>query len=217
MIDRLFEKIKKNEDYEFSVGKYSIDREIDGVFLIKRNKFVIFFHKDGIVYKLTEKWKDKDWSLHCHLYEKTINQNNFLIDIPISSTNIHRNHKIFNLSIVQRPGNSYGISFINDCINNQINNQYFLDYIDQTYIGIMHLNFIRKKYDSGVPIDIFDIYQRYQNHLGYFWVDFKEWDHPIENLIDKKIKTLYSVLNTVNNYELDKNLIMHKAESQWKL
>ena len=199
------------------VRDYSLEQTLDGLFMIRKGRFVIFFGNDGKVCKISTRFYNHDWDMHCRIYDRILKYNDCRIEIPLNQQTILDNTNKLSYTEVQRPGLEFGSVFTDDIANNKLDNNYFLDYIDQAAIVIDHLKNISVNYNTGVPIELLVPYKRNQDKFGFFWTDFKEWSASIKEFKRRKIFTLYYILTSLNNTFLDKKNIMDYATLKWKI
>lgn len=185
---------------------------------IYRDVTAVHVSNTGKCCKLTKIWKYQDWLAFTQLYNLSQDQKDFRIEIPLDYSIIDNEYLY---SEVQRPGFQVGLDFQYDIFENNIDEQYFKDYIDQTVTLFRNLKKVVESIDGcGYPEVGIPPTKRLRDKDGYFWSDFKKW-----NSTEKEFKErLRNDLN-VNLFYLEHNLgeisykdsIKNYAEEQWGL
>jgi hypothetical protein len=217
MINYLTNKIKyPNGIHQMRQGDYCIDHLINGTLLTCPGS-AILFNDHGKIHRLSlaGKCSTTDWELHCRLYDLISNDANCRIEIPVARQTVTIDNELYDYFEVQRPGSELGTGFLDDVADKIVDTEYFLQYISQVNTMLRYLSKLSKQHNSGIPGELLAPYKRYQDRVGIFWVDFKNWNIPLETFIEKKIRTLYLSLLSFNDVDLNIPLIMSTAESQW--
>jgi len=217
LIDTLLLKLYTSTNSELFFRDYILENTPDGLFMIRKDRFVIFFGNDGKICKISKRFYDHDWDMHCRIYDRILKYNDCRIEIPISNQTVLNNNIKLSYTEVLRPGLEFGNVFVDDIANNKLDNKYFLDYIDQAAIVINHLENLSSDYNTGVPIELLVPYKRNKDKFGFFWTDFKEWSASIKEFKRRKIFTLYYILVSLDYDFLDKKRIMYYANLKWKI
>jgi len=220
VLELLISKLQNYQDpknHLINQGSYYIE-ELDFGITMTNPTSVVFFQNDGKIIRLskTEKSTDFEWKLHCELANIVEKKSNCRIELPIRKDIIKVDDRCYYYLEVQRPGRELGINLLDEYEKNDIDTDYFLEYISQVTEMLDNLVTLGNKYDfHNLPMELLSPYKRNKDSYGYFWSDFKNWGHSIDKFIEKKIRTLYLTLLTFNSIDFDYNLIMYKAEKEW--
>jgi hypothetical protein len=191
-------------------GAYTWETTTDGVFLV-RDVCSIFFKNDGKIFKLTSQYQPNDWDLHCRLYERVIKYSDCNIEIPISSKFIDINGITFLYTEVQRPTTSYDSEIWQDAMLSNITDGYMLEWINHVSIILSHMKNVSDLLPRVLP-------KRLYNGTEHSWIDFKKWEIPVNQSINKNIGNLYRLmLRFESSYGilLNKQKIIMEAEKLW--
>ena len=211
MLDFLLDKIQNYNDpqlHSINQGEYYIDYLDQGI-LLSGPGSVVLFSNDGKIFRLGNRVNANDWNMHCALYETLIDNSSIRIEIPLSREVTQG----MDFTIIQRPNNQLGINFIDEIYLNNIDQTYFIDYVDQVSDMLYYIAPLVKKLELGYPTDLLAPFKRNKDDIGYFWIDFKRWNLNPSTFYEKKIRTLYLILLSLKN--IDPLPIMIKAESAW--
>lgn len=218
MIEPLIDRIVNYQDPKImpiNQGSYYIEIFDDVTYMTSPESIISFYH-NGKVIRLSLKCNNFEWKLHQDLYHLTKHDNNCRIEIPVDRKSIRIKNKEYHYFEIQRPNNELGIHFVDEILNSTPNTDYFLNYINDTAIVLGYIKkVLLQNNHSGVPRELLAPYKRNKDSLGYFWIDFKTWDFPLEKFIEKKIRTLYLTLLSIDS-NFDYNTIMKKAEKEWR-
>jgi hypothetical protein len=184
---------------------------------IYRDITAVHISNSGKCCKLTESnWKQDEWSAFLQLYELSQNEKSFRIEIPITSSITEDN---FFYSEVQRPAYQIGLDFQYDLFEKNLNEDYFVQYIDQTVILFKNLKKVISSLDGiGFPMVGIPPTKRLRDKDGYFWSDFKKWNLNEQEFRDRMKNDL-----NVTFFYIENNLgalpyvqvIKKYAEEQW--
>lgn len=214
-INFLIEKIKNYDDptnYKIHQGEYYIDYLKEGILLASPGS-VVLLEQNGKISRLGNRCNNNEWQMHCDLYETVSKHGIARMEIPIERKSVILDDLNLDYTLVERPNQQLGTGFFDDISSNILDDQYFLDYIDQVSIMLEYIIPLSKKHDLGLPTDLLGPYKRNKDDIGYFWIDFKRWNKSTEEFYEKKIRTLYLSLLTLGN--LDYKTIMTVAEKKW--
>jgi hypothetical protein len=191
-------------------GAYMWETTANGSFFW-RDIAATFFGNNGIVYKLTSQWMDNDWILHCKLFERISRFTDCNIEIPLSSKTIKINDITFLYTEVQRPTTEYDSEIWHDAMLSKINNTYMLEWIEHKTILLHHLNKVSPLLPRVFP-------KRISNGVEHAWIDFKKWEIPSNEYVNKNLGNLYRLmLRLESSYGilLDKHQLLKIAEKEW--
>jgi hypothetical protein len=224
----LIDKVFQNEKEGLAAcGLYVTEMQDYGVILrhtIKKKGFV--FTPNGEVHKVHNVIDEKEWDIHCDMYDafNLANLPNYTIEQPLHFEHIIINNIKMYYYVVSRP-NDLGIELIQDIANHEVTTDTFLEYIDGVTASFDIMYPVVKKHNVGFSGEVLSPYKRYRNQLGqYCWGDFKVWDCTLPRFYAKKIRTLYMLATAASiNYEnfninidIDVKQIMNVAENKWK-
>lgn len=193
--------------------KYIWERDEEGIFLWKDIN-AIYFHKSGIIHKLSG-WSNKEfWKYHKILFEELKNNLECRIEQPIYYEYIE--YVNMGYSIVQRPGSSLGDGFLEKIMSEKINQDTILASIEENFILFQNLKNINKKYGCPFPYPP----KQFENDSGKFWGDFKYWKYSEEDY--KKnylvgVERFLPVLIENYNIPLNTKLILEKIKTVWTM
>lgn len=185
----------------------------NGIFLY-RERGVHFFTSDGIIHKINDRFTKLDFDCHCTLYKISKEHNQFRVDIPLYSEYITDNGKELHYCIVQRPNKQYGTPMLSSMFTGSLTGDDILAHINDTRIILASV----KSMNTLAPNIGFDLNMRLKDDIGYFWSDFKIWDMPYNECVDK---TLFYFSKNINFFSIIFNKPEFKnfiriAEEQWK-
>lgn len=216
MLETLIDNIinyKDPQSVAINQGTYYIEPYYNG-YMMTHPKSSIIFCNDGTVHRLSTKCNIFEWNLHCELYD-IVQKSGNRIEIPVSSYQVLLENTEYYYQIVKRPAGELGQNFFEQCESDVIDTNYFLEYIDQTTSMLNDLVTLCRRHNHHyLPRELLAPYKRNKDSAGYFWLDFKAWSFPFDKFIEKKIRTLYLTLLSLN-VQFDYSIIMHRAESQW--
>jgi hypothetical protein len=119
-------------------------------------------------------------------------------------------------TVVQRPNYELGHEIYEQVFQNVIDNNYFLERVEQTTVLLNKLKFLEKQYGCKLPKVI---PKRLYDSVGFFWNDFKECKVDSDFFISINLTKLYRTMlsyETMYGLILNKNLILDEATLQWK-
>lgn len=213
MLDVLIDRVRNYKDpktFAINQGTYYIEEFNDG-YTMTHPRSCIYFRNDGTVSRLSTKCNEFEWNLHVAVHALAGNT----VEIPITHKPVIIDHSVFHYTEIKRPGNSLGINFFDCCVESELDTDYFLQYVDDVskiMEQIMKVCKDNRYYD--LPRELLAPYKRNKGPIGHYWVDFKEWNFPIDKFLEKKYRTLYLTLLSMTE-KLDINKIMYRAEEQW--
>lgn len=214
MINTLVNKIKnyKKPDQGMIQGDYYIEEENNITYLIHPNSIVAFL-QNGKVIRLGMKCNSFEWMLHTEL-SSIVKNSNCRIETPTEYQIIDLQGIEYHYYEVTRPNNELGMHFLDEIETTNIDNYYFEEYIHDVTSMLKIMKPFCKKYDHPfLPRELLSPYKRNKDSKGYFWIDFKTWDFPLDKFIEKKIRTLYLTMITINEeFEYKKTIELAKKE-----
>jgi len=184
---------------------------------IYRDITAVHISNTGKCCKLTDCfWKLNEWDAFLKLYELSQTGKEFRVEIPITGSVTEDN---FFYSEVQRPAFQVGLDFQYDLFENNVDKQYFVEYIDQTVILFKNLKKVVSSIDSiGYPEIGIPPTKRLRDKDGYFWSDFKKWKLTEQQFVDRMKNDLNVVFFYINHnlgeisYQEE---LKQYAEEQW--
>ena len=202
-------------------GKYIWEHTDTGIYLT-RNGSSHFLGFDGVIYKLTDKFRIHDYEMHCRLLDKCV-KHNIRVDIPIihEFIEIPYNSTVVGTTllytVVKRPNNELGEDYLIDVLENRVNTDYLLEYIEQTHDIINVIKPLMSYSDNLAPACRFTVFHRNRDSLGYFWYDIKKWFMPYNQFIDMHFTDLDTILNylKLHNIDIDIQYIKNYAVKLW--
>lgn len=201
-----------------SDGLYTWEKDINGFYMI-RNQGIIYCSADGIVYILTMARNTEDWKSHLLLYEQTKNSS-CRIDVPVEYEELYIGNMTMYYMIFERPNREIGIDYHCDVFDGKVNDQYFLQFIEDASVLINELKKCNQKYGTLFPELGVTIFKRVVDSKGCFWIDFKRWKNNYQSFIQRTYDTLNTVIfyleyNNIGVY--DKELILKIAKEKWNI
>lgn len=188
---------------------YTISHEYTSCYIDKSN---------GFVYKLSCLYSEDDFDKHKLLYRLT-EKYNYRIEIPRHSEFILINNIRYLYTVVERPNNQVGIDYHLDIVNNRVNNDYFIEFIDSTVPLFKALFEVDRVFKSGLPSVFILPTKRLRDDKGYFYFDFKKWHHPKNKYITDNTNNLLYQINYCNNngIKLDTEYLKQHIENTWTI
>ena len=184
---------------------------------IYRDITAVHISNTGKCCKLTKlEWNMSEWDAFVKLYELSQTDKNLRIEIPIASSVTEDN---FFYSEVQRPAFQVGLDFQYDLFENNIDKEYFVEYIDQTVILFRNLKKVVSSIDGiGFPQVGIPPTKRLRDKEGYFWSDFKRWRLTEQEFIDRMKNdlsvTFFYIKHNFGELPYQEELKQY-AEKQW--
>ena len=190
---------------------------------IHRDVTAIHISLTGTVYKLTKQWQftEHDWPAFLQLHKLSQKSKDFRTEIPIENEIImNPNDDDLFFSVVQRPCHQVGLDFQYDIFENNVDEKYFIEYIDQAVILFKNLKTVVDSIPNcGFPEVGIPPTKRLKDEEGYFWADFKKWNTSELGFRDRMKNDLNSMLFYLE-YNLGKldftDTVKQYAEKQWK-
>lgn len=219
MIEILTDKILNYKDPKTMLvnqGDYYMEFE-EGASYLVMPKSVVLFLNTGRIFRLTQKkCSDFEWRLHNDLYDIVSKSNDSRIEIPVERTDVMINNEQYHYFEVLRPNQELGVHFTDDVADGMVDNEYIERYIFEVSSMIKHLKTLCDKHNYYyLPKELLAPYKRHRDSLGYFWTDVKDWVCPIDKFIEKKLRTLYLTMLSIE-YDFDYTRLMNLAERQWE-
>lgn len=205
---------RKNQD-----GLYIWEKDNNG-FFIYRNTGAHYCSNRGMVYILTSSRNPNDWNSHVLFYEHIKNNSLCRIDVPIEYQKVILNNKIFHYIVFERPNKEYGRDYHQDIFDNKVNDQYFLQFIEDSSHIIKELVVCNTLHDTKFPNLGLTIFKRNFDSKSHFWIDFKYWDSSYESFIAQTYNTLEEIIfylqyNSIGKY--NKEHILNTAREIWNM
>jgi hypothetical protein len=203
-----------------NMGKYIWQYDNNGVFIWKDFKSH-FIRNDGYVFKLSKNFTHNDWKMHTSLYELSLTNNDFRIEIPVEMQLIDLNESTWQYSIVKRPTPYIGRDYFMDIADGLIDNEYITQYIDEAFILLKYLKNLSKEHNSGLPSVRIPLTKRRRDEYGFYWYDFKQWDLPYDHFFKQNIQDLEGLLgylkfnNLIHDVNIENTII--KAKDKWNI
>jgi hypothetical protein len=204
-----------NEDAKDTKGRYMWETTNTGVFLW-RNLNAFFFQNDGKVYKLSKKCPPFNWDLHKELYDISLTDTAFRMEIPVYGKVVMIDNRISLYTEVQRPNYEIGSSMLQDVMSGLGTTEYFIEYVFQVGILLQNLKKLDKKYNCGFP----DHIPKYTiDSIGGFWYDFKDWRSHPDSIEFYKRKFLQRIYMFEDDYNIliDKKKIFELVHKEWNV
>lgn len=172
----------------------------------------------GFVYKLSCLYSNDDFDKHKLLYRLT-EKYNYRIEIPRHSETVTIKDKQYLYTVVQRPNNQIGIDYHLDIVNNRVNNDYFIEFIDSTVPLFKALFEVDNVFKTGLPSVFILPTKRLRDDVGYFYFDFKKWHHPKNKyMLDNSNNLLYQINYCNNNgIKLDTEYLKQHIINTWTI
>lgn len=210
------DKFHSHCDRDDIEGRYIWHYDDNGI-TIYRDITAVNISNTGKVCKLTKEWKDYEWKAFTQLYNLSVDTKEFRVETPIEHSVIDTG--LF-YSEVQRPQHEIGLDFQYDILENNINKEYYLDYIDQTVILFRYLKRVVNSINGcGYPEVGIPPTKRLRDSKGYFWSDFKKWnlsEQDFKNRIKNDLNvSLFYIENNIGPIEYKHDVISY-AEEEWK-
>lgn len=199
-------------------GLYTWEKDPNGFYMC-RNQGVIYCSNEGVVYILTIARNTEDWKSHLLLYEQ-IKNSSCRIDIPVEYEEFYMDDVPLYYIVFERPNRQIGIDYHRDIFDGKVNDQYFLQYIEDASILIDELKTCNKKHNILFPELGVTVFKRVFDTKGCFWIDFKRWKNDYQFFIQRTYDTLEAVIfylehNNIGIY--NKELILNTAKEKWKM
>lgn len=178
-------------------GRYIWNYDDTGI-TIYRDITAVHISTTGKICKLTKEWKSNEWRAFSQLYNLSEDSKDFRTEIPLN--NLITETGMFYCE-VQRPNYEIGLDFQYDIFENNINEKYFIDYIDQTVILFRNLKKVVTSVDEiGYPEVGIPFTKRLRDEKGYFWSDFKKWNYSENQFKERMLNDLsVSIFYLENN------------------
>jgi len=178
-------------------GRYIWHYDDTGI-TIYRDITAVHISMTGKVCKLTKEWKSNEWRAFSQLYNLSEDGKDFRTEIPLNNS-ITETGMFY--CEVQRPNYEIGLDFQYDIFENNINEKYFIDYIDQTVVLFRNLKKVVTSIDEiGYPEVGIPFTKRLRDERGYFWSDFKKWNYSEKQFKERMLNDLsVSIFYLENN------------------
>jgi hypothetical protein len=200
-------------------GKYIWEHTNDGTYLY-RDVTATFLRNDGIVFKISKWFANQDWNMHLRLYELS-NNNGFRIDIPLEQKKFLLANEEWVYIKIQRPNFELGIDNYVEIMSNNVNNDYFLEYIDQTATISRVMRDLSRKYNTGCPEVGIPVTKRLRDSKGHFWFDFKRWRLDFDKFVDKNLHDIDIICRYIEknipDIDINREKIIIQAEKKWNI
>lgn len=203
-----FNSLYDERDYLYEITDHGI--------YLWRDITALFFNNDGRVFKLTTQWYDGDIEFHHRLYERTIIDANFRVEIPLHNELVDINGISFMYTIVKRPNNELGYDDFEHVLKTVVDTDYFIERVHQYSVLLTHIKYIHKKYTCQLPKII---PKRTNDSIGIFWNDFKECKVDLNFFISVSFTKLYRMMLSYESMyaiTMNKTRILDIAEKLWK-
>ena len=202
-------------------GKYIWEHTDKGIYLT-RNGSCHFIGFDGIIHKLTDQYREHDFIMHQRLL-KMCSQFNIRLDIPLEHRFIevgpHDNIVVPKLlySVVKRPNSELGRDYFADVLEDRVNTDYLIEYVEETGRIISIIKDLVKYSNGLAPACRFTVFHRNTDSVGHFWFDIKKWFMPYNEFLDYHYKDLNILTDylLLHNKIIDKTKIINVAENIW--
>jgi hypothetical protein len=133
--------------------------------------------------------------------------------------NPHANNlETWEYSIVQRPNAELGRFFIEDVLSGSITDDYFIQFVDDSFILLHAIKQVNDIFNSGVPSNV-SIFRRIHDSVGPFWIDCKRWKYSYEQQHARFIKMISLNIDAVQSNALskvNKDIILNYANTKLK-
>lgn len=188
---------------------YTISHEYTSCYIDKSN---------GFVHKLSCLYSEDDFDKHKLLYRLT-EKYDYRIEIPRHSEFVLINNIRYLYTVVERPNNQVGIDYHLDIVNDKVNNDYFIEFIDSSVPLLKALFEVDRVFKTGLPSVFILPTKRLRDDKGYFYFDFKKWHHPKNKYITDNTNNLLYQINYCNNngIKLDTEYLKQYIENTWTI
>ncbi len=207
---QLFNNQKTNP----SLPSFYTERDDNGHYYISGNLVSYSNIRTGVVLRIRKSWTPKDWECYQALASKGQETGQFRIDQPLYSEVMTIGSDQWEYAELQSPGANYGKNFNDDVFswpeltdgvtaNTKISEDfkdsvkdYFKEFIDQAYVITKAASEIAAEKNTGMPLDLCYIFNRYKDDQGYFWSDFDQapWDNSKDAVIEDSLNKLTSAV-----------------------
>lgn len=200
-------------------GRYIWEHTNNGIFFY-RDVTSTFLRNDGIVFKISKWFSPHDWDMHLRLYDLSESKK-IRIDIPLEQKNFMLSNAEWSYMKIQRPNFELGIDNYLEIMSGNINNDYFLEYIDQVTMFSEVLRDLSSKYDTGCPEVGIPLSKRLKDSKGHFWFDFKRWNLNFNKFVSKNLNDIEVICvyieRNIPNISINKEKIIKEATTQWNI
>jgi hypothetical protein len=185
-------------------NKYIWEKTEDGFFLWKDIN-ALFFSQDGKIYKLSSWSTDISWDYFVKTYDNK--PTSIRMEIPLHYEKI--NDLNMGYSIVQRPGNQQGSSFIELIFENRITTDFIIELIEN-YMNLRdYFKILNQTYGVKFPFPP----KLFVDNDGFFWADFKYWKYKENDFVKFFFIGLERYLDVlIESYHLDIDKVKIKKE-----
>ena len=199
--------------------KYHIwEKTYNGMYMIRDTGCHFFNHTTGVIYKLTNSYEINDWVNHTRLYNLIKKNNDCRIDIPLLHDFFEHNNKIYFYTEIKRPNSEMGVDVVYDMINDNIDSDYIMEYIDNVETISKYLKILYNEYGTKLTSVPKGLTHRLRDSNGYFWKDFKSWDLELPKYTEKLLNEFeFNLLILEHNIGLTNILEFNKiAQDKWR-
>jgi len=186
------------------IPDFGIIRDGSGYFHLRDDLVAYYDLTNGLIIRIRKNWSAKDWNCYQALYQKSLDEKTFRVDIPLYREELLiSDGTTWEYAELRSPGSNYGTNLFNDAFpdietgpgvyvhdnlyeNNRINPVYIPDsvredttayirqHIDDTYQVAHQAALIARENNCGLPESIGNIANRYKDNQGYFWSDLDQ-------------------------------------------
>lgn len=193
---------------------YFIEEIPNGTILYKSSQITMFLN-DGTIYKLMEHQQDDTYQFYTLLNNLSHTCGNFKVEKLVSYEVKTIENNIFSLIIVQRPFPNIGYSRFQDILDNKVNTNYMMKYVDDTSVILPHLKNINHTMGLQLPSTLI---KQISFDDDVCWADIKNLCLTYDGYTKICLHELYRDVNTYKNMfkiDLDVKLIMDTADKLW--
>ena len=179
------------QTYNDSSMKYAVEHDNNGYFLIQRDSATHFNLDSGEIHRIDCRFHLNDILCNKELYLRSIECNEFLVDIPIFDKIVKIKDRDYLYSIVQRPLASLGTEANIDIGAGLVNVDYLKKLVDDISVVMLHIKEVSNKYNVGFPSN--GIYPTHRVRLKegiYSWKTFRKWNSTLEDTINVSLGIL---------------------------
>jgi len=210
------EEVTNRHKIDNPLTHYLWDSTPEGSFLYRNDGInaVHFFTKDGQVHKITDRFTESDFDNLQRLYQLSQTSSNFRMDVPVSNELFVHNGRAYSYTVVERPNKEHGDRIFNKIFNQTLTSADLLQYVDDVEILLTHL----KSLNCLLPDVGLDMVLQAKDSVGHYWTDFKIWDRPYTDFVNKTIDLFKASVATIGAQvgTIDQATIIQTAETKWK-
>lgn len=199
-------------------SKYTWKHDNNGYTVSHENTSCYIDKSTGIVHKLSCLYSENDYVKHLMLYDLS-SRYNYRIEIPLHSEYVLIKGKSYLYTIVQRPNKQLGIDYNLDILNDRVNNEYFVEFIDNSVPLFKALYTVGEAFNNMLPSVFILPTKRLRDDQGYFYFDFKKWHHPKNTYIRDNSDSLMYMINYCihSGIDLDRDYLKQHINNSWTI